>query len=291
MGRTWAQYGHATYPLHDRIPGLSRFKIQIPRRETNFTDEVLNNNHPPGGGGHKKKYQGNPNHGGNFNRSATNKPRYGSGGQNTTLANNTSINATSSGLPLPAPYDGTLTHAVAVDALVVAMHVNTCSPTDTPSSLCILDSDVHLSDAWEVANTPDALLDNTNDVILTCLNVLQPSHISLPLISDVLAACHNQTDMSEISLTGTLPSDSIVAAVHSTNPNELLSLLVFKDERRTLQGHAPTTTASSPQSTGLSLAAHALLDTGSMAGDFVSKSLLGSLDALTHCYVSQWHLL
>ena len=49
MGRTWAQYGHATYPLHDRIPGLGRFKIQIPRRETNFTDEVLNNNPPPGG--------------------------------------------------------------------------------------------------------------------------------------------------------------------------------------------------------------------------------------------------
>ena len=49
MGRTWAQYGHATYPLHDRIPGLGRFKIQIPRRETNFTEEVLNNNPPPGG--------------------------------------------------------------------------------------------------------------------------------------------------------------------------------------------------------------------------------------------------
>ena len=39
-------------------------------------------------------------------------------------------------------------------------------------------------------------------------------------------------------LTGTLPSDSIVAAVHSTNPNELLSLFVLKYERRTLQGHA-----------------------------------------------------
>ena len=51
MGRTWAQYGHATYPLHDRIPGLGRYKIQIPRRETNFTDEVLNNNPPPEGGG------------------------------------------------------------------------------------------------------------------------------------------------------------------------------------------------------------------------------------------------
>ena len=51
MGRTWAQYGHATYPLHDRIPGLGRYKIQIPRRETNFTDEVLNSNRPPGGGG------------------------------------------------------------------------------------------------------------------------------------------------------------------------------------------------------------------------------------------------
>ena len=47
MGRTWAQYGHATYPLHDRIPGLGHFKIQIPRRETNFTDEVLNKAHPP----------------------------------------------------------------------------------------------------------------------------------------------------------------------------------------------------------------------------------------------------
>ena len=61
---------------------------------------------------------------------------------------------------------------------------------------------------------------------------------------------------------------------------------MFKDERRTLQGHAPTTVASAPQSTGLSLTAHALLDTGSMASDFVSKSLLVSLDALTHCYVS-----
>ena len=46
MSRTWAQYSHMTYPLHDRIPGLGRFKIQIPRRETNFTDEVLNNNPP-----------------------------------------------------------------------------------------------------------------------------------------------------------------------------------------------------------------------------------------------------
>ena len=233
-----------------------------------------------------KIYQGNPNHGRNFNRSATNKPRYGPGGQSTTLANNTSINAASSGLPIPAPYDGTLTHTFAVDALVVAMHVNTCSPTDTPSSLCMLDSDVHLTDALEVANTPNALLDNTNDVIPTCLNVLQPTHTSLPLISEVLAACHNHTDMSEIPLTGMLPSDSIVAAVHSTNPNELLSLFVFKDEQRTLQGHAPTTTPPSPQSTGLSLTAHTLLDTGSMAGDFVSKSLLVLLDALTHCYVS-----
>ena len=42
MGRRWTQYGHATYPINDRIPGLGRFKIQIPRRETNFTDEVLN---------------------------------------------------------------------------------------------------------------------------------------------------------------------------------------------------------------------------------------------------------
>ena len=173
-----------------------------------------------------------------------------------------------------------------MDALVVAMHVNTCSPTNSPPSLCILDSDAHLADAFKVTNTPNALLNNTNDVIPTYLNVLQPPHISLPLISEVLAACHNHTDMSEISLTGTLPSDSIVAAVHSTNPHELLSLLVFKDERRTSQGHAPTTPASSPQSTRFRLAAHALLDTGSMAGDFVSKSLLVSLDALTHCYVS-----
>ena len=171
MGRTWAQYGHATYPLDDRIPGLDRFKIQIPRRETNFTDEVLNNNHPPGGG-HKKKYQGNPNHGGDFNRSATNKPRYGPGGNNTTLANNTSINAASSGLPPPVPYDGTLTHTIAVDALVVAIHVNTCSPTTTPTPLYILDSDVHLTNTLEVSNTPNALLDNANDVIPTCLHVL-----------------------------------------------------------------------------------------------------------------------
>ena len=247
MGRTWALYGHAIYPLRDRIPGLGRFKIQIPRRITDFTDDVLNHNHPPGGGGgHKKKYQGNPNHGENFNRSSTNKPRYGPGGNNTTLANNTSINAASSGLPLPAPYDGTLIHTVAMDALVVAMHVNTCSPTNSPPLLCILDSDVHLTDALEVANTPNALLDNTNDVIPTCFNVLQLPHTSLPLISEVLAACHNHTDMSEIPLTGTLPSDSIVAAVHSTNPNELFSLLVFKDERRTLQGQAPTTVASAP---------------------------------------------
>ena len=168
----------------------------------------------------------------------------------------------------------------------MAMHANTCSPTDTPPSLCIIDSDVHLTDALEVSTTPKALLDNTNDVFPTCLHVLQPPHTPLPLISEVLAACHNQTDMSEIPLIGTLPSDSVVAAVHSTNPNKLLSLLVFKDERRTLQGHAPTTVASSPQSTGLRLAAHALLDTGGMAGDFVSKSLLVSLDALTHCYVS-----
>ena len=35
-----------------------------------------------------------------------------------------------------------------------------------------------------------------------------------------------------------------------------------------------------PPSTGLSLTAHALLDTGSMAGNFVSKSLLVSIDAL-----------
>ena len=37
-------------PPDDRIPGLSRFKIQIPRRETNFTDEVLNDSHPPNPG-------------------------------------------------------------------------------------------------------------------------------------------------------------------------------------------------------------------------------------------------
>jgi hypothetical protein len=126
-----------------------------------------------------------------------------------------------------------------MDALVVAMHVKTCSPPNSPPSLCILDSDIHSTDASEVLTTPHALLDNTNDVIPTCLNVLQPPHISLPLISEVLAACHNHTDMSEIPLTGTLPSDSIVAAVHSTNPNELLSLFVFKDERRTCRETPP----------------------------------------------------
>ena len=105
-----------------------------------------------------------------------------------------------------------------VDGLVVAIHANKCSPTDTPSPLCILDSDVLLTDALEVSTPPNALLNNTNDVILTCLHVLQPPHTSLPLISEVLAACHNHTDMSEI------PSDSIVAAVHSTNPNELVGL-------------------------------------------------------------------
>ena len=61
MGRTWAQYGHAIYPLHDRIPDLGRFKIQIPRRETNFTDEVLNHYPPPGGGGViRKSIKGTP---------------------------------------------------------------------------------------------------------------------------------------------------------------------------------------------------------------------------------------
>ena len=35
-----------------------------------------------------------------------------------------------------------------------------------------------------------------------------------------------------------------------------------------------------------SVSQRTLLDTGSMAGDFVSKSFLVSLDALTHCYVS-----
>ena len=212
----------------------------------------------------------------------TNKPRYGPGGNSTTLANNTTI----SGLPLPAPYDGTLVHTVAIDLLVVAMHVDTCGPTDSQSPLHILDSDNHLTDTLGVVDTSPDLFDNTNDVIPTCLYVLQPYHTSLPLITGVLAECLNHTDMSEIPLTGTLPSDSIFAAVHSTKANELLSLLVFKDERRTLQEYAPTTPASSPQSTGLCLAAHALLDTGSMAGDFVSKSLLVSLDALTHCYVS-----
>ena len=86
------------------------------------------------------------------------------------------------------------------------------------------------------------MLFNTNDVIPTCLNVLQPPHISLPLISEVLAECHSHTDMSEIPPTGTLPSDAIVAAVHSTNPNELHSLLMFKDERRILQERAPVIT-------------------------------------------------
>ena len=109
---TWVARGHSMITC---IPGLGRFKIQIPRRETNFTDGVLNNNHPPGGG-HKKKYQGNSNHEENLNRSNTNKSRYGPGGKNTTLANNTCINAASSGLPLPAPYDSTLIHTVAIDA-------------------------------------------------------------------------------------------------------------------------------------------------------------------------------
>ena len=124
------------------------------------------------------------------------------------MANNTSINAASIDLPLPAPYDGTLTHTTVVDALVVAIHAaNTCSPTDTPPSLCILDSDILLTEALEVSTPSNAISDNTNDVIPTCLHVLQPPHTSLPLISEVLAACHNQTDMSEIPLIGTLPYD------------------------------------------------------------------------------------
>ena len=75
--------------------------------------------------------------------------------------------------PTTPPYDGTLTHTMVVEALVVAMHVNTCSPTNSPQ-LCILDSDVHLTDASEVVNTPNALLDNTNNVIPACQYVLQP---------------------------------------------------------------------------------------------------------------------
>ena len=71
-----------------------------------------------------------------------------------------------------------LTHTIAVDALVVATHANTCSPTDTPSSLCILDSDVHLTDALEVSTTPNAVLDNTNDaaILLVCVNCLRRYH-------------------------------------------------------------------------------------------------------------------
>ena len=104
------------------------------------------------------------------------------------------------------------------------MHVDTYSPTDSQSPLLILNSDVHLTDAFEVVDTSTDLLDNTNNIIPTCLNALQPPPISLPLISEVLAECRNHTDMSKIPLTGILPSDSIVAAVHSTKPNELLSL-------------------------------------------------------------------
>ena len=104
----------------------------------------------------------------------------------------------------------------------MAIHAaNTCNPTDTPPTLCIINSDILIPDTLEVSTPPNAILDNINDVLPTYLHVLQPPHTSLPLISEVLAACHNQTDMSEIPLIGTLPSDSIVAAVHSTNPNEL----------------------------------------------------------------------
>ena len=93
------------------------------------------------------------------------------------------------------------------------MHVNTCSPTNLPPSPCILDSDVHLIDAFEVVNTSTALLDNINDVIPTCLNMLQPPHTSLPLISEVLAECRNHTDMTANPLTGILPSGSMALVI------------------------------------------------------------------------------
>ena len=134
---TWVARGHSTVtrpPLSTTVSPVwvaSRFR----RRETNFTDDVLSHSQPTRGGGHKMKHQGNSNHGGNFNRNNTNKPRYGPGGNSTTLANNTTINAASSRLPLPVPYDGKLIHTVAIYESVVVMHVDTCSPTNSSSPL------------------------------------------------------------------------------------------------------------------------------------------------------------
>ena len=67
---------------------------------------------------------------------------------------------------------------------------------------------------------------------------------------------------------------------------EYLEVTVFQDDNRTKQGNAHTDTAQPHLPSGLSIASRALLDTGSMAGDFVSKNIVIRLNALHKCYSS-----
>ena len=97
----------------------------------------------------------------------------------------------------------------------------------------------------------------------------------------------NETVDTAVPVEGAPAPDIILAATHvPVVPTEYPQLIVYTDERRTSQGYAPTDATRPSIPSGRRLDAQALLDTGSMAGDFVSKSSVASLDALNHCEAS-----
>ena len=142
---------------------------------------------------------------------------------------------------------------------------------------------------YEVTVEPDSLCSITtidsNDSLRILASQLQTPQVETPVeIPREEETINGVSDMAPI-ISGTRP-DLILASV--TNPQDLteyLELTVFQDNK-IKQGNAPTVESQHELASRKGIASHALLDTGSMAGDFVSRALVIRLNALTNCYAS-----
>ena len=253
MGKLWFTHGHSQYTEHASLPGVTRFRIETPPRQTHFAaDPVAGTNHPNSGGGYKPKYR-KPQ--GGFGENAKSKQEgYHNRGPNRGGAGR--------GAPQPASYyERTYVPFVATNAVLASTHVDMSS------------------------TTPDSSVLMTDPQLL--LAVQQQETLEDPPPQPLQVDQSNETVDTALPNTGTQAPDIILAAMHlPVDHTEYLQLTVYQDERRTSQGNAPTDALSPSMPSGRRLESQALLDTGSMAGDFVSKSLVVSLNALNHCYAS-----
>lgn len=265
MGKFWASQGHLRNSEQTTLPGFHRFRVPV-SKQTHFADEgtgdnasnykAANHPHPTGGDKANKAARAaafrerNPD--GFFNRGA--RPNYSRGGTPTTTH-----------------YERTFVPAILPNPVVNATHVD-----EIPN---VVVAATHLDEIPTIDTTHQV-----TPVSLPFPVVLQPElgvPTTPPRQEPQQEAQSDETTHTALPIAGTTVPDCVVAAtLPSTDLTEYLYLTVYQAERRTLQGYDPTDPLRPTPLSGQRLESRALLDTGSMAGDFVSATLVDNLNAL-----------